>query len=109
MVPDQPNIDPKPSVAPEASDEILGNRLPGLETKFPFCIPFDLRNAFSILEEERDAPRFSWNMKIDRFGIDETLEIDLSRFDSVAEIFRILMLLTYIVGLIILTRYIIRG
>lgn len=109
LIPDQPNIEPKPTVAPEVSSEILGNRLPGLESKFPFCIPFDLRNAFSILEEQRKAPKFEWNMKIDRFGIDESIKVDLSDFEPVAEVFRVLMLLTYIVGLIVLTRYLIKG
>lgn len=107
VIPDQPTIDPKPSIAPEMQEAVLSGTSPNLTTKFPFCLPFDLVNSFKVLEEEAKAPSFEWNMKIDRFDIDETIEIDMEPFTPVAEILRILLLLGFIVGLILLTRQII--
>lgn len=107
IVPDQPSIDPKPSIAPEMQGQVLTGTAPNLTKKFPFCLPFDLVNSFKVLEAEARAPHFEWNMKIDRFDIDETIEIDLEPFTPVAETLRILLLLVFIVGLILLTRHII--
>lgn len=87
--------------------QVLSGTAPNLTTKFPFCLPFDLVNSFKVLQAEARAPRFEWNMKVDRFDIDETIEIDLEPFTPVAEILRILILLGFIVGLILLTRQII--
>lgn len=107
VIPDQPTIDPKPSIAPEMQQQVLSGTAPNLTTKFPFCLPFDLVNSFRVLQAEAKAPHFEWNMKIDRFDIDETIEIDLEPFTPVAEILRMLLLLGFIVGLILLTRQII--
>lgn len=107
VVPDQPTIDPKPSIAPEMQQQVLSGTAPNLTTKFPFCLPFDLVNSFKVLEAEEEAPHFEWNMVIERFDIDETIEVDLEPFTPVAEILRILLLLGFIVGLILLTRQII--
>ena len=41
--------------------------------------------------------------------IDEQWEVDMAKFDSVVEIFRILQVLGFIVGLAVITRNIIRG
>lgn len=80
----------------------------GLSELFPFCVPFDLYNFFSVLAADPVAPDFELPFVIDGL-VDYTFEIDLSPFSSVAQIVRTMELLLFIVGLILLTRRIIRG
>lgn len=80
----------------------------GLTTLFPFCIPFDLIRAFDVLQAEPQAPRYELPLKIPGI-IDYTLVIDMEVFEPVAQIFRILSTLAFIISLILVTRYIIKG
>lgn len=76
---------------------------PGLESVFPFCIPFDIYAFFECLAAEPEAPSFTWRFYIP--GIcDEEIEIDLAAFDSAARILRTMELLAFIVGLAFVTR-----
>lgn len=81
-----------------------------IKDKFPFCVPFDLINAFSVLESsDRNAPRITWNLKSEKYNVDYTFDVDMSVYDDVAKILRNMELLLFGVGLILLTRSIIRG
>lgn len=84
--------------------------IPKLETVFPFCIPFDLVNIFRIFKADAKAPCFTWTFT---FWLGEfktyDLDIDLSPFDTVAEILRTMELILFLVGLTIKTRDLIRG
>ena len=75
---------------------------------FPFCVPFDLIDFLSILSASPQAPKFTWRFYVPKV-VDYNIEIDLSPFDSVAEIVRTMELLAFCIGLILLTRNIIRG
>ena len=75
---------------------------------FPFCVPFDLIDFLSILSASTQAPKFTWRFYVPKV-VDYNIEIDLSPFDSVAEIVRTMELLAFCIGLILLTRNIIRG
>lgn len=80
----------------------------GLQEIFPFCIPFDLYNFVEALDATPEAPVINWRFYVP--GIcDETIEIDLSVFDTVAQILRTMELLLFCVGLAFVTRKIIRG
>lgn len=82
----------------------------GLEKVFPFCIPFDLIDFISVLDSEPVAPHFEWVIPLSAVGgKDLYFEIDLKPFDKVAEVFRLMELLSGCVGLVLLTRNIIRG
>lgn len=82
----------------------------GLEKVFPFCIPFDLIDFISVLDAEPVAPHFEWVIPLSAVGgKDLYFEIDLKPFDKVAEVVRLMELLSGCVGLILLTRNIIRG
>ena len=82
----------------------------GLEKVFPFCIPFDLIDFISVLDAEPTAPHFEWVIPLSVVGgKDLYFEIDLKSFDKVAEVVRLMELLSGCVGLILLTRNIIRG
>lgn len=82
----------------------------GLMDYFPFCIPSDIVSIYKLFETDEDAraaPYIDWNIKIDRFGIDEHIVLDFSVFDSSAEVCRILMFITFCFGLLLATKQII--
>lgn len=85
------------------SQEVNDYQSPGLPDVFPFCIPFDIYAFFECLAADPVAPSFTWRFYVP--GIcDEEIEIDLSDFDSVAQIVRTMELLAFIVGLALVTR-----
>lgn len=75
----------------------------GLQSVFPFCIPFDIYAFFECLAADPVAPSFTWRFYIPRI-CDEEIEIDLAAFDSAARILRTMELLLFIVGLAFVTR-----
>lgn len=75
----------------------------GLTSVFPFCIPFDIYSFFECLAAEPVAPSFEWRFYVPRI-CDETIVLDLSQFDTVAQIVRTMELLAFIVGLAFVTR-----
>lgn len=78
------------------------------QSVFPFCVPFDLIEFLGVLAAEPEAPVIQWRFYVPNI-CDENIEIDLSVFDTVAQIMRTLELLAFCIGLILLTRNIIRG
>lgn len=81
----------------------LGN----LSEKFPFSIPWDLVAFYAMLDAEPQAPRFNGTM--DLTLVQWNYDIDLSSFDSAAELCRKLQFGLFVVGLIVASRSIIRG
>ena len=79
-----------------------------LKNFFPFCIPFDLYAFLTCLNAEPEAPVISWQVPTPGGGA-YPLEIDLSAFDSVAQLLRRLQLLLFCVGLAFKTRDLIKG
>ena len=79
-----------------------------LQEIFPFCIPFDLYAFLSCLNAAPVAPVISWELASPG-GRSYPIEIDLSPFNSVAQLLRRLQLLLFIVGLAIKTRDLIKG
>ena len=78
---------------------------------FRSCIPFDLIKAFKVLSAKAEAPVFKFPFKLD-YGpvhIDEKWELDMSDFESVVQILRIIETLGFIVSLILVTRNLIKG
>ena len=98
--PDNPNDNP--------DDERTKRHDADWQNLFPFCIPFDLIEFLGVLAADPVAPKFDWRIYAPNV-VDYTLEIDLSPFDSVAKICRTMELLAFCIGLILLTRNIIRG
>lgn len=89
--------------AESISQEVGDYQSPGLQNVFPFCIPFDIYAFFECLAADPVAPSFTWRFYVP--GIcDEEIELDLSDFDSVAQVVRTMELLAFIVGLAIVTR-----
>lgn len=95
--PDNP-IDPEP-IAPYMFD---------LTNIFPFCIPFDLVYLVKTLKATPTAPVIDWRIHVPNV-VDYTLHIDLSNWDSVARVFRTCEDVLFILGLILMSRRLIRG
>lgn len=74
-----------------------------LTSFFPFCIPFDLYKLLNVLCAEPEAPCFDWTF-YNPVGEDITITIDLSVFDTVANILRMMECLLFTVGLVLITR-----
>lgn len=110
-----PSPDPDPSPEPDpdapATDEEAAKYTADLTTVFPFCIPFDLIRAFKVLSVEGEAPVYEMPLQIDykSIHVDEHWLIDMSDFSSVIQILRVMETLGFIVGLILVTRKLIRG
>ena len=107
-----PNPDPDPSASPTP--------LPGgglsytkpvvdLSKFFPFCIPFDLIHLVQALDADPVAPKWSIKLEPPQFPVEWEVTLDLSEFESLAKIFRTGETLLFVVGLILITRGIIKG
>ena len=75
---------------------------------FPFCIPFDLYDLFTCLNADPVAPVIRWELPMPG-GSTYPIELDLSPFNSVAQLLRRMQLLLFCVGLAIKTRDLIKG
>lgn len=106
-----PNPDPDPSASPTP--------LPGgglsytkpvvdLSKFFPFCIPFDLIHLVQALDAEPVAPKWTLKLEPPQFPVEWEVTLDLSQFESLAKIFRTGETLLFVVGLILITRGIIK-
>lgn len=95
----------------ESSPDRDSYTLSGLTELFPFCIPFDLVMLFQTLKADAVAPCFKWKFVYYVDGEKKTQDIvlDLSKFDTVAEILRMMELLAFMIALTIKTRDLIRG
>lgn len=120
-LPDDPNY-PDPSAQPEAQ-EGLGVSTPivndpfsdiqkesfllpeNIINKFPFCIPYDMVKCVRSLSAERSAPIYTWNYNI--AGMSGSVNLDLSRFNEAATVFRTCELAVFVIGLIVSTKKII--
>lgn len=87
-----------PTLADSFTD--LGN---GLKTKFPFSIPWDIYYILSGLATTPKAPRFELPLKVERYGIDETIVVDMVRFQVLSDLSRSIFSLLFAMVLINLT------
>ncbi len=90
----------------EVSKELSSYTFAGLEKIFPFCLPFDMIDFVKVLDAPAQAPHFKWSFPYPTTSGMKTYEIDidLSPFDSVAELLRDMECLLFIVGLVLITR-----
>lgn len=70
---------------------------------FPFSIPWDLLAILALFSAEPEAPVIDYPFQFDRLGIDYTIHIDLSQFETVATICRTLLTCLFVCGLGYLT------
>lgn len=70
----------------------------GLADKFPFSLPWDLKNSVVALSATPEAPQFEVPI------VTEIINLDFSEFESWASIIRVFTTLIFVIALIILTR-----
>lgn len=83
--------------------------LADLSSLFPFCVPFDLIRLFKVLQSAPQAPCWEIPLNVPSIGLEYTFVIDMSQFDTLAQIFRACETIGFICGLILITRKLIRG
>lgn len=112
-IPDpEPDPAPEPDPDPDIGDPIIDDEgdlteipiVSGLQGRFPFSIPWDIKHLIENLSAEREAPAFEYDFYISpRWlppnGFVYHFDIDLSSFDYLASLFRRLFLLSFIIGL----------
>lgn len=109
--PDLPWVDEdeEEAVVPEIG-ELITDELPigddfsvplvqGLQGKFPFSIPWDLKNMMKGLRAVRRAPNFNFSLYFRPIDYTWNLNLDLSAFDSLASLFRTCFLILFVIGL----------
>lgn len=79
-----------------------------LKRVFPFCIPFDLIDAIKLFNAPPRAPVFEIPVPMGDLA-QESVTIDLSSFEPVAQITRICFTILFIFSLIMATRHLIKG
>jgi len=83
--------------------------LPGITEVFPFSIPFDLYRLVHVFSADPKAPVFTIPLKMKTSSgsvsaeIDESITIDLSEYDHIAEMVRWIIYVVFIVFLAIKT------
>ena len=83
-------------------------------SKFPFCLPWDLYHAIELFSSQPEAPRFEVDFlapiahKIP-FAGSTVITLDFSEYENLGAICRWISLLSFCLGLILLTRGLIRG
>lgn len=99
---------------PEVPDENITNespqglyKLPDLRDYFPFCIPFDLIDFFSCFVAEPETPQFVIAASTGFTTVQQ--EVDLEFWDGIASMVRTFELAIFVLGLILITRNLIRG
>lgn len=84
------------------SDPILPENIPilsNLEYRFPFSIPFDMYKLLKGLSVPRETPVIDVTFVIPRANVEWNIYYDMEPFDDTAHLFRILFLISYIIGL----------
>jgi len=106
-----PSTSPKPTTQPTPSPGKIDSSQPVVDLSkfFPFCIPFDLIHLIQALDAEPVAPKWTLKLEPPQFPVEWEVVIDLSEFESLAKIFRTGETLLFVVGLILITRGIIKG
>jgi len=81
----------------------------GITTKFPFSIPWDLRNAVFMMQADAVIPIFTIPFVIESINFSDEIVIDLTQFELLAKITRWFILAIFLIGLILVTRQLIKG
>lgn len=104
-----PDKDPdkEPGKEPEPDEDISSYKV-DLQAIFPFCIPFDFIALLRVLDAEPEAPRFDFPVVIPALDYQETVTLDMSVFDDVAEVIRLCETVSFIIFLMFATSKVIK-
>lgn len=70
-----------------------------LKNRFPFSIPWDIKNLFQSMQAERVAPHFHWSLYFPIIEYVWEVDIDFSMYNDQALIFRNCFLVLFVIGL----------
>lgn len=87
---------------PDLNPNDITNGIPiisGLQYKFPFSIPWDIYNLIKGLSAQREAPHLEFSITFPVINYTWEPTIDLSMYNSTAELLRTLLLILFIIGL----------
>lgn len=95
------SIQPELSVAIDSFQNMGIPFIQGISDRYPFSIPWDIANFVSRFNATPTPPawNFDWNITIGSTTYTKHFEGDLSDFNSLAEIFRNLVLISFIIAL----------
>ena len=102
--PDNPDPTPEEEASPYKAD---------LREIFPFCIPFDLIHLFKVFDAEPEAPvfKFPLDLELDNPWTGEKVvdyhhefEFDFSDYEDLIKLLRIIQIVAFITGLMMITR-----
>lgn len=119
--------DPKPTGSPgtgggtgtdpenpdKPDDSEIADYKTDLRLVFPFCIPFDLIHLFEAFDAEPEAPVFKIPIELQVenpftgskiVDFQDEIVIDLSDYEQAAKVVRILEVIAFLVGLMLITR-----
>lgn len=114
--------DPQPSGTPDPNPDNPENPTPEEEASpykadlreiFPFCIPFDLIHLFKVFDAEPEAPvfKFPLDLELDNPWTGEKVvdyhhefEFDFSDYEDLIKLLRIIQIVAFITGLMMITR-----
>lgn len=110
--PEQPDYESEKEKMTETVPDSVPTGAPwttdGLLEKFPFCIPKDMIDMVKHFGSgARQAPYISWTFNPPNTPVDYTFNLDLSDYEDIATLVRLLELGLFIVGLAFATRYLI--
>lgn len=108
-----PNPDPDPDNPDPTPEEEASPYKADLREIFPFCIPFDLIHLFKVFDAEPEAPvfKFPLDLELDNPWTDEKVvdyhhefEFDFSDYEDLIKLLRIIQIVAFITGLMMITR-----
>ena len=89
---DKPIVDAD-DITVEVAEELQDYAVPvGIANVFPFCIPWDIVRGFQLLNRPAVTPKFEIPFNIPEFGlfpgVDNSITLDFSKYDTYIQIFR---------------------
>ena len=111
----QPTLKPNPTGTPEdpTPEQEASPYKADLREVFPFCIPFDLIHLFKVFDAEPEAPvfKFPLDLELDNPWTGEKVvdyhhefEFDFSDYEDLIKLLRIIQIVAFITGLMMITR-----
>lgn len=108
--PMHPTLDPD-YTTPKVNDDEYSDTYRDWHKIFPFCIPWDYAKIVNFFRADKKAPSFEFDLGnvISSGKKSKTLKVDLSEYEEQGKWLRNLELILFAVGLLLITRYLIKG
>lgn len=74
------------------------------QSRFPTSIPWDVIAIINVMSAEPECPKIEIPFKVERLGINYMIKIDLEKADTIAELSRNMLTVTFLLFLVIQTR-----